>query len=90
MTPLPQGMLVTSCAPCGTGKLPTPLTLTVAGGLDEAAAEAVLECEAEAVGEPDVAGLGVLIPAVHAASDSATAPVAAASAGKRYLFTVRT
>ena len=78
-------------APAGTGKLPTgPLTWIV-----RVATARLAEAEAEAEAEDPlrlgaaglvVAVLGVVIPAVHAASDRPAAQAARATAAGRYLL----
>src|SRR5262245_23042482 len=83
-------MLATSCAPGGIGKLPTGAsTRTVAGGRGLTGAalgrDAVGEGAARlAAGERDVAGVTVVIPAGHAATDRLAAQVITPAARWRY------
>lgn len=89
---LAQEMLYATCAPCGIGKLPIgAFTRTVLAALDEGEAG----CEGDAVGEDpvrlavgegDVVGLAVVIPAVQAVRDSPAAQIVTAMAVRRRMF----
>jgi len=93
---LPQGMLATTCAPRGIGKDPSGApTRTVAP--ESAEADAVCDGDAAGdvagddwlwltVGEGDVTGFALVIPALHAARDRPTAQDVTVMAIKRYWF----
>lgn len=93
---LPQGMLATTCAPRGIGKDPIgSSTRTVSPESAEAEAEAEAVCDGDAagedtlrlaVGEGDVTGFALVIPAVHAARDRPAAQDVTVMAIKRYEF----
>src|SRR5262245_46514221 len=91
-TCLPQGILATTCAPCGIGKEPIGASTRT---VSPEPAEADVVCEGDAVGEDparlaigerDVTGFAAVIPAVHAARDRPTAQDVTAMAMRRYAF----
>jgi hypothetical protein len=85
-------MLATSCAPLGIGKEPIGAsTWTVVP--EPAAGDVVCEGDAvgedaarAAVGEGDLAGFTLVIPALHAARDRPAVQEATVMAMKRYVF----